>query len=82
MLTVRLSAEEEKELDEFCQEKQLSKSQVVKKALSAYIKDHAASISPYEAGVDLFGQQGSGETDRSVAYKKRVKSMLDEKYPR
>ena len=82
MLTVRLPAQVEKELNDFCKQKRLSKSQVVKEALAMYIKNDPAALNPYELGADLFGQEGSGQADSSTTYKKRLKKALDEKYAR
>ena len=80
MLTVRLSAQTEAALEAFCQQKSLSKSQVVKEALALYMKDDPVTMSSYELGADLFGQEGSGQTDRSTTYKRRLKERLREKH--
>ena len=80
MLTVRLSTQTEEELNAFCEQKRLSKSQVVKEALAMYMKNDSASMSSYELGADLFGQEGSDRTDASTTYKKRLGRILNEKY--
>ena len=82
MLTVRLPAQAEQELTDFCEQRRVSKSQVVKDALALYMQQHSVPSSPYELGADLFGPEGSGRVDASTTYKKRVKHLLDEKYPR
>jgi hypothetical protein len=80
MLSVRLPAQIEQKLSDFCKQKSLSKSQVVKEALTLYIQQRATLSSPYELGADLFGTEGSGRPDASATYKKRVKRIVSEKY--
>ena len=80
MLTVRLPLQTEKELNDFCERRRMTKSQAVKEALAIYMKQNANASSPYELGADLFGQEGSDQTDTSTTYKKRLKEILNEKY--
>jgi predicted DNA-binding protein len=80
MLTVRLTPSEEKALNEYCEIKGLPKSQVVKEAIELYLVQHRKNSKPYEAGVDLFGLEGSEIKDKSTTYKKRVKELLSEKH--
>jgi hypothetical protein len=80
MLTVRLTPSEEKALNEYCETKGLPKSQVVKEAIELYLVQHRKNSKPYEAGVDLFGLEGSGIKDKSTTYKKRIKELLNEKH--
>ena len=69
-------------LNDFCEQKRITKSQAVKEALSMYMKNNQTSASPYELGADLFGQAGSGQPDSSTTYKQRLKKIIDEKYAR
>ncbi len=80
MLTVRLPHKTEKELREFCEQQQKTKSQVVKEALTLYLQQAQTTASPYELGKDLFGRKGSGQSDNSVNYKEKLKAKLNEKY--
>lgn len=80
MLTVRLSEDEEEILNAYCQREGLSKSMVVKEAIEFYLAQHKKNKNAYEAGQDLFGQEGSGMKDKSTSYKKRVKELLHEKH--
>ena len=80
MLTVRLSKETEKKLTEYCLDEGVSKSTVVKEALVAYFSQKRGAQSPYEAGADLFGQEGSQTSDGSVTYKQRLKDKLNAKH--
>ncbi len=80
MLSVRLSVEAEKELTDYCERMRLPKSPVVKEALEIYLQHERTSSSPYELGVGLFGQEGSGQSEGSVTYKQQVREMINEKY--
>jgi predicted transcriptional regulator len=82
MLNVRLSGDAEKELARYCHDEGVSKSTVVKEAIAAYIAQRKKTRSAFEAGADLFGQEGSGITDGSVSYKKKLKKKLHAKYAR
>jgi hypothetical protein len=82
MLNVRLSEEEEKALERYCQESGISKSSVVKEALALYMKEMRRSKTSFEFGEDLFGKEGSGSSDRSVTYKEQLKKKLDAKHTR
>ncbi|MBS1487085.1 MAG: CopG family transcriptional regulator [Bacteroidetes bacterium] len=79
---MQLSDDEEKRLARYCQDVGLSKSTVVKEALAAYLTQHRKSKSAFEAGADLFGQEGSGSKNNSVSYKKKIKAKLHAKHPR
>lgn len=80
MLNVRLSLTIEKALNDYCQRAGLPKSQVVKEALAIYLAQEKCAITPYEAGKDLFGQEGSGIEDKSTTFKERIKQRLGEKH--
>ncbi len=79
MLTVRLSEEEEELLNAYCQREGISKSIVVKEAIELYLLQKK-NKDPYEAGVDLFGLEGSSIRNKSVVYKKQLKELLHEKH--
>lgn len=80
MLNVRLSLTIEKALNDYCQRTGLPKSQVVKEALAIYLAQEKSAITPYDAGKDLFGQEGSGIEDNSTTFKERIKQRLSEKH--
>lgn len=80
MLNVRLSKETEKKLLQYCENEGLSKSTVVKEALVAYLSQKQGDKSAYEAGVDLFGQEGSNDSNSSVSYKQQLKDKLNAKH--
>ncbi|MEM7552093.1 MAG: CopG family transcriptional regulator [Bacteroidota bacterium] len=80
MLNVRLTKDTEKQLNEYCQDEGVTKSMVVKEALVAYLSQKKVSKSPYEAGEDLFGQEGSGVTNHSATYKQKLKDKIRGKH--
>ncbi|MEQ9216889.1 MAG: hypothetical protein RLO17_02535 [Cyclobacteriaceae bacterium] len=80
MLTVRLDPELEDFLNQYSEDQNISKSSVVKEALALYFKEHKVSNRPFDLGAEFFGQFGSGDKDRSVTYKKRIKEKLREKH--
>jgi len=80
MLNVRLNEEIEEKLNSYSQQKNLSKSSVVKEALAMYFSKEEAEQSAFELGQDLFGVAGSGKSDNSTTYKSKLKSKLSEKH--
>lgn len=79
MLTVRLDKKLERMLQQLSQNKGLSKSEIVKAALTQYLKKETTPLSAYELGADLFGQEG-GNSDDSVHYKSKLKQKWNEKH--
>lgn len=79
MINVRLSEEEEKKIKKYAQDHDLTKTQVVREALALYFTKHD-SQKPFELGADLFGQEESGSSNKSVIYKTELKKKLGEKY--
>lgn len=80
MISLRISSKTEDELNDYCKKMSVSKSQVVKEALAQYLLQKQNALDPYEAGKDLFGQEGSGQEDNSQTYKAKVKSKIDAKH--
>lgn len=78
MLSVRLPKEMEERISYFSHLENRSKTEIVKEALRLYFrkKEEESRISAYEMGKELFGRYGSGEGDRSVTYKERLKEKL------
>ena len=79
MISVRLSEELKAKLEAVAKQKNMTKSDVVKEALSQYIIGQQMKQSPYELGKDLFGLHGSGEHDLSKSYKQKVREKIDAK---
>lgn len=80
MLNVRLQKDLEKKLEKYSTQKHLTKSQVVKEALIAYLSKADIDASAFDLGEDLFGTVGSDRTDASTTYKSRIKEKLRAKH--
>ena len=78
MLAVRLSEELEADLGRYAQALSRTKSDVVKEALALYLdaQKRKSETTPYQLGEELFGRYGSGDGDRSVTYKQRLRDKL------
>lgn len=76
MRSVRLSEKLEKELDRLSSQKNVSRSSIIKEALVEYIASQKKESTPYELGKEYFGKYKSGDVDRSVTYKNRIKEKL------
>ncbi|GEM_PF-498029 len=76
MRTVRLTEEQERQLDYLARQKNASRSQVIKEALVEYYKQHTTEQTPYEKGEALFGKYRSGESGRSQERKKRIREKV------
>lgn len=79
MTTVRLSNEIEKQISALIKLENISKSEIIKKAITEYYEKHSQNLSPYELGKDLFGRNGSDE-NLSTTYKSKLKGILNEKH--
>lgn len=79
MRSVRLPEEIEKELKSLSEQKKVSRSNIIKEALVEYISKEKKFNRPYETGKQYFGTRGSGEKNRSITYKSRIKEKIREK---
>jgi len=80
MVTVRLPDQMEAQLQALSEMQNSTKTDIIRSALAEYLEKHLREKNPFELGKDLFGRYGSGDTDRSVSYKARVKKILNEKH--
>jgi len=80
MVTVRLPSELEMEIDRIASTEKKTRSDIIKDALREYLASHREQYSSYDAGEDLFGVVSSGDSDRSVTYKQRLRGKLREKH--
>jgi hypothetical protein len=60
----------------------MSKSEIIKRALVLYFEDYHKKHSPYDLGKDLFGKYGSGIGNLSENYRNILKGKLRKKHPR
>lgn len=80
MLNVRLDEGSAERLSTYSQQKNTTKSNLVKEALAMYFTKEQLKNAPYELGKDLFGAAASGNTDGSTTYKSTLKQKLREKH--
>lgn len=79
MKSVRLPKELEEELEALSSKTRKSHSLIIREALVEYIAKEKSYNNPFEAGKDLFGKHGSGDGDRSVSYKSKIKEKIRDK---
>jgi predicted DNA-binding protein len=80
MTTIRLPSNIEKQLDLIAKYEHKTKSDIIKKALIEYLmKINNNESFAYEIGKDFFGKYGSGESERSMNYKKIIKEKISGK---
>ena len=81
-LSVRLDIQLEKQLTRLSKHLHLSKSEIIKRSLSEYLKSHPVEETPYSLGADLFEGEGSGKGDLSERAKEYVKAKIRAKNTR
>lgn len=82
MVSFRLTAELEQQLNRYSEQQEVSKSYVIKEALAAYFhlqKQDQEELSPYQLGENLFGRFSSNEENLSSNYKQIYKQKLKAK---
>ena len=79
MFSIRLDDELEQKIQTMAAKTNVSKSEIVREALTEYFESREAEEMPFEMGQDLFGRFGSGERDLSITYKNRIKEKLNER---
>jgi Arc/MetJ-type ribon-helix-helix transcriptional regulator len=79
MKSVRLPKELEEQLDALSSKVDKSHSVIIREALVEYIAKEKSHSKPFEIGQSYFGKHGSGDGDRSVIYKSRIKEKIRDK---
>lgn len=80
MKSVRLPKELEEELDALSSTTNKSHSFIIREALVEYIAKEKSFRNPFETGKSYFGKHGSGDEDRSITYKSRIKEKIRGKH--
>ena len=80
--TVRLSRELDTKLETYSDLWNTTKSDIVKDALTTYFAQKESEKDSWEVGEPYFGRYGSGISDMSLSYKKRLKEKLHAKNSR
>ncbi len=81
-VTVRLPVPLEKELARAASRKRVSKSQLIRDCLQAFLNADADVPVAWELGKDLFGKVGSGRSDLSRNRKRIVRDKLNARHRR
>ena len=79
MTSIRLPENIERELEQISDEQHVSKTSIIKKAISEYIDTYHNSKSAFEIGNQLFGNYGNGKQIDSTTYKDQLKGKIDAK---
>lgn len=79
MTTIRLNDDLSSKLNILKDIENVTKTEIIRKAISEYYIHHVKEKTPYELGEKLFGRYGSSE-DLSQTYKSRLKGKLNEKH--
>ena len=82
MISVRLPKDLMEKLEQIAVREKVTKTEVIKEALSEYFDNYAKTRKPYSLGKELFGKHGSGRGNLSVKYKKKVRGKINEKLSR
>jgi predicted DNA-binding protein len=53
-----------------------TKSDIIKESLEMYYEHEETEIDSFTLGETSFGKYGSGESDRAVTYKERIKKKI------
>lgn len=79
MLALRLPVELEEKLEEASAFQKKTKSELLRTALEEYLEKISKTNNAFELGQEFFGKYGSGVSDNSVNYKKKLKGRLGAK---
>ena len=80
MISIRLPIDMENKLNNISKQEHITKTEIIRKAIQNYLNEYFESVNPYEAGKDLFGKYGSGESDNSKNYKSKIKDKIRAKH--
>jgi predicted DNA-binding protein len=79
MLTARVPVAMEQRLAFLSNVQHTSKSELIKEALEEFLYKQETEDDSLAIGEPYFGKYGSGDTDRSITYKQRIKDKLHAK---
>jgi len=79
MTTIRLNDDLNSKLLALKNIEQVTKTEIIKRAIVEYYEHHVNEKTPYELGEELFGRFGD-DPDLSVSYKSKLKRKLHEKH--
>ncbi|WP_461247886.1 CopG family ribbon-helix-helix protein [Treponema sp. R6D11] len=74
--TARLPMETRNKLLALARIKNKTKSEIIIQSLEMYYEREEGDMDSFSLGENVFGKYGSGDGDRSVTYKERIKKKL------
>jgi len=74
--TARLPPDTRNKLLALSRIKNRTKSEIIKESIDLYYIREESEMDSFTLGEPGFGRYGSGETDRSVTYKERIKGKI------
>jgi len=74
--TARLPLDTRNKLLALSRAKNMTKSDIIIASLESYYEQEESDIDSYTLGEKVFGRYCSGDSDRSVTYKQRIKEKL------
>jgi predicted DNA-binding protein len=77
--TARLPVSTRNKLLALSRVKNKTKSDIIIESLEMYYEREEGELDSFMLGEPFFGKYGSGESDRAVTYKERIKNKLSEK---
>ena len=77
--TARLPIDTRNKLLALSRIKNKTKSDIIIESLEMYYKQEENEIDSFTLGERVFGNYGSGESDRSTTYKQRIKKKLSDR---
>jgi hypothetical protein len=80
MMSIRLPIDMEQRLTDVSKIRNMSKSELIKEALSKMFSLEENELDSYEIGKDYFGKYGSSYGNLSTSYKKALKEKLNDKF--
>ena len=75
-VTLRLDKGTRQQIARIAREKQVSASEVIRKAIEAWVKEHEAARTPYDSVADLLGVVHGGNPKRSAKTGRQFKELL------
>jgi hypothetical protein len=81
-VSIRLGAELEERLARASRKLRVSKTEVIRRSLEAYLTQVEPARTPYELGEGLFAADDSPGSDVSTSFKRRLKRKLRAKHHR
>lgn len=76
MLSIRLDPETENDLNRSAEALGVTKSEFIRQLLQERLATNASQATPWQLGHELFGREGSGQSDRSRNRKGILKQKL------